>query len=176
MLELYNKIKDQTKTGDGIAWHGHSLLGATIQGASGGMYQHASMILRMSEYEGEERRRYHTEATERGVFQNLLSKKLEAQFGEVYWYPLRDEWNVHRAEIGRRLIDMMGGGYDYSTLFKMAVYHPETQDDYDYICSEVLYRALGFTGKIPSPNELFCEGGDERYWCKDVWKPKERIL
>lgn len=175
MSELYEAVKDQMKTGDGIAWHGHSLIGATIQGMSDGMYQHASMVIRLSEYEGEERRRYHTEATERGVFPNLLSKKLEQYEGEVYWYPLRDEWNEKRTEVGRRLIDMMGGGYDYSTLVKMAILHPNTQDDYDYICSEVLYRAMGYDGKIPSPNELFCEGGDEKYWC-NVWNPRVRIL
>jgi hypothetical protein len=175
MLELYNAVKDNMKTGDGIAFHGHSLLGATIQGISGGMYQHASMIIRLSEYEGEERRRYHTEAMERGVFPNLLSKKLENFEGEVYWYPLHELRDNLRKDIGRRLIDMMGGGYDYSTLFKMSVYHPETQDDYDFICSEVLYRALGYSGKIPSPNELFCEGGDKDCWVP-VWDNKVRIL
>ena len=95
-LELYEAVKEQMKTGDGIAWHGHSLLGATIQGFSGGMYQHASMIIRLSEYEGEERLRYHTEAMERGVFPGRLSNKLENYEGEVYWYPLQDQWDDKR--------------------------------------------------------------------------------
>lgn len=174
-FELYESIKEEMKTGDGLGWGKQSLTSATIKLISDGPLSHASMIIRLSEYENEERHRYHTEAGSNGVVLARLTAALGSCNGEVYWYPLKDEWNPLRLAIGRRLLEMMGAGYDYSTLFKMGVYHPPTEDDDSFICSEVLYRALGQKGKIPSPNEIFCEGGDKEYWL-NIWKPKVRIL
>jgi hypothetical protein len=163
-LELYNAVKDKMKTGDVIGWDGRNILHATIDCFTKGEIGHVSQILRMSEYEGLERRRFHSEATARGILPSPLGTHLKDYTGIVWWYPLKDEWDSKRGEIGERMLALMGRGYDYTTLFKMAVVHPFV-DDRELICSE--YIQLTLLGKLQ---------GDRVVYDGKVWTPPELLM
>lgn len=152
-LSAYEDCKHTMKTGDVLLWRSNSLIGAAIRFFTRSEINHASMIIRLAEYEGEERRCYHSEALERGVFPNVLSKRLAAFDGTVWWYQLLPDWDSKRTEIGRRMIDMMGTPYDYPSLFANIVGRVSA-DARRLFCSEYCYLALGYAGKAPQPHEL----------------------
>lgn len=162
---MYEIVKDLFKTGDVLGWDGRNILHATIDSFTGGDVGHVSQIIRLSEYEGKERRRFHSEATAKGVMMSPLSNALEDYVGKVWWYPLKDEWDPFRGEIGEKMIALMGRGYDYPTLFKKAVFSPEC-DDREVICSEyiqltLLGKLIGsrviYDGRVYDPQELLSQ-------------------
>ena len=152
-LTIYNSVKDDMKTGDFLLWKSNSIVGSLIRWKTGGDENHASSIIRMSEYEGTERRRFHTEAMGRGVYPNLLSVRLAEFDGEVWWYQLRDEYDAKRTEIGMRLTECWGRPYDYDSIVKQ-IFCSVSMDMRKMFCSEVVYYSLGGTGKAPNPHEL----------------------
>jgi hypothetical protein len=152
-LDMYNAVKDRMKTGDILLWQSDSLLGSAIRWRTKSDVNHASMIIRMSEWEGLERRRFHTEAMERGVYPNLLSNRLEGCKGKVWWLPLKDSWDNKRQLIGERLTDCWGKKYDYKSLLWQAI-GKVSIDTQQLFCSEVIDYALGFTGQAHNPGEL----------------------
>jgi hypothetical protein len=161
---VYESVKDQMKTGDVIGWDGRNILHTTIDAFTGGDCGHVSQIIRLSEYEGKVRRRYHSEATAKGVLPSPLSHSLEGYVGTVWWYPLKHEWDDKRGEIGERMFALMGRGYDYSTLFKKAMFSPECNDK-SLICSE--YIQLTLLGTLVGDNVLY-KG--------KVWDPAELLI
>lgn len=153
LYDLYNTNKNQMKTGDLLQWKSPGIIGAAIRWKTKSEVNHTSMIIRLGEYEGEERHRFHTEAMERGVYPNLLSVRLEAFKGQVWWLPLKDEWDQKRINIGRRLTEMWGKEYDYKSLFWQLI-GKVNADAKQLFCSETCYLALGFNGKAPNPGEI----------------------
>lgn len=153
MINIYDEVKEQMKTGDHIGWASATMTGGIIRWRTKGYINHSSMIIRLAEFEGEQRRRYHTEAMERGVYPNLLSNRLKKYEGEVWWYPLKPELDEKRTEIGRRLCEMWGIEYDYKSLMWQLL-GKVNADARKLFCSEVCYLAYGFTGKAPNPYEL----------------------
>jgi len=107
----------------------------------------------MSEWEGLERRRFHTEAMERGVYPNLLSRRLATFKGQVWWLPLKNTWDAERQKIGERITECWGIGYDYPSLFYQLI-GKVSIDTQKMFCSEVVDYALGFTGQAHNPGEL----------------------
>ena len=152
-LTIYDSVKEGMKTGDFLLWKSNSIVGSLIRWRTGGDENHASSIIRMQEYEGLERRRFHTEAMERGVYPNILSVRLAEFDGEVWWCQLKDEYNQHRQEIGERLTECWGKPYDYESIAKQ-IFASVNVDLQRMFCSEVVYYALGGTGKAPNPHEL----------------------
>lgn len=153
MIDIYDSIKDDIKTGDILYWRSKSLVGSLIRARTGGWGNHISQTNRMSEYEGLERRRYHTEALERGVYPNLLSRRIREFDGSVRWLPLKDEWDSKRTEIGICMAEMWGTPYDYPSLFWQIIGKVST-DAKQLFCSEFAWKALGFDGTAPNPKEL----------------------
>jgi len=156
-LSFYESIRDQMRTGDILLWHSNSILGALIRWRTGGDENHASMIIRLQEYEGREHRRYHTEAMERGVYPNLLSSRLKEFDGQVWWLPLKDEYNDKRAEIGARITEVWGCPYDYGSLFWQLVGKVSVETRRMF-CSEVVDYAMGHSGEAANPHELLSRG------------------
>lgn len=153
-LTEYNKYKGEMRTGDVLLWHTDSLLGSAIQHFTKSNVNHASMVLAMKEYEGEEKRRFIIEAMPEGTVLNLLSRRLEKQKGQCWWLPLQDDWTDNlRNIIGQRMLGYIGIDYDYPSLLANAVCHVEA-DPTELFCSEIVYLGLGFQGIAPRPNEL----------------------
>ena len=152
-LTVYNSVKDQMKTGDLLLWKSHSLLGLLIREFSDAPVNHASLIMRIDTYEGSEHRRFIAEALEHGIVLNILSKRLQDEDAEAWWYPLNDEMAKQRDIIGARALSFMGLPYDYGSLLKLAMGQVHTKTD-RMVCSEYYFESLGYTGDIPTPGDL----------------------
>jgi hypothetical protein len=153
-ITKYNEVKDQFKTGDLLQWKSNSLIGWAIRWKTHSNVNHSSLVIRLAEYEGLERRRYTTEALEHGTVLNFLSRRIELHDGEVWWYPLVDEWNENRQAIGERALSMIGIPYDYGSIFKQ-LFGKVSADARSLFCSEYCYLSYGFTGTAPSPADMY---------------------
>jgi hypothetical protein len=156
-LAIYNKYKDQMKTGDLLQWRSKSALGWAIRLVTGARENHSSLVIRLSEYEGLERRRFTQEALEHGIVLNLLSRRLENHKGNVWWYPLKDDWSYKRQEIGEKALFFAGTSYDYKSLFKQ-LFTKVSADARDLFCSELCFICYGYEGIAPNPGEMTALG------------------
>ncbi len=152
-LSLYDRVKDELRTGDLIQWGAHDLLGAIIQGVTHSDVSHSSLVIRLTEYEGLERRRFTTEALRHGVVLNLLSRRLENHSGAAWWYPLKDEWNDKRQAIGERALSFVGIPYDFKSIAKF-LFTRVSADARAIFCSELAFISWGFTGTAPAPGDI----------------------
>lgn len=152
-LTLYNEVKDQMRTGDLLQWHTHGIFGSLIRWRTQSKVNHSGLVIGLKEYEGLERRRYTTEALSAGTVLNLLSRRLEHHAGEVWWYPLIDEWNDKRQAIGERALEMIGIPYDFKSIGFQLFGHVSTNDK-ALFCSEYCAMAYRFTGVAPTPAEM----------------------
>jgi hypothetical protein len=150
---MYDDIKHLMKTGDLLLWRSNSLLGAAIRFFSHGNVNHASIVMCFPDYQGDDYRRWTTEALEHGTVLNFLSRRLNEYDGQVWWYPLKDEWDQQRCIIGRRALSMIGIEYDYSSLFKNLL-GKVSAEARRLFCSEYYFLALGMEGKAPTPADL----------------------
>lgn len=152
-LTKYNAIKDQMKTGDLLQWNSSSIIGWLIRWKTGSDVNHSSLVIRLSEYEGLERRRFTHEALEHGVILNLLSRRLDQFAGKVWWYPLKDEWDERRQRIGELALAWTGVPYDYRSIADQLIASVSAEAT-ALFCSEMCFLAYGFAGKAPTPGEM----------------------
>lgn len=159
-LTKYNEVKDRMKTGDLLQWKSNSIIGSLIRCRTARSLpegwpavNHSSLVIRLSEYEGLERRRFTQEALEHGVVLNLLSRRLEAFDGEVWWYPLKEEFNGVRQVMGELALAYTGVPYDYGSLFRQ-ILGKVSADARSLFCSELCCIIYGYTGKMLSPAEM----------------------
>jgi len=146
-------VKDQMRTGDLLQWRSNSLIGALIRWRTKATVNHSSLVLRLSEYEGTERRRYTTEALENGTVLNFLSRRLEQFDGEVWWYPLKEEWNERRQAIGECALSLIGIPYDYKSIAAQ-IFGKVSADARALFCSEYCFICYGMGGKAPTPADM----------------------
>lgn len=154
-LESYNKYRSLMKTGDVLQWKSNSLLGKGIRLRKGGDINHTGIIIRLTEYEGLERRVFTLEALESGVVLNLLSRRLESFDGEVYLHLLKSEYDCTRQSIGERALYCVGIPYDYPSILKECFGNAQMGFN-KLFCSETAWYALtGKTeGEAPDPIEF----------------------
>lgn len=163
-LTIYDAVRDEMKTGDLLQWRSRSLIGAMIrlrtqakrpayETERGINVNHSSLVVRLGEYEGLERRRFTTEALEHGTVLNLLSRRLESFDGEVWWYPLNDELNPGRTLYGERALELIGIPYDYGSIVRQIV-GKVSSNARELFCSEYCFMVWGFAGKALTPNEI----------------------
>ena len=163
-MYMYELVKKDMKTADMLQWHSNSILGAVIrlktqkhrsdyEKENDININHTSMLIRLSEYEGEERRRWTQESLEHGVVLNLLRRRLERFDGHVWWYPLKPEYNEKRLEAGRRAMAIIGAPYDYQSLFRLIVSKVSVEAR-NFFCSENYLWCLGYDGIALTPNEM----------------------
>lgn len=134
-LTVYESIKDKMKTADLLAWKGRNPFSLGICYVTGEPFSHVGLIVRMSEYEGLERRRFTSEAAAQGVFPCFLRRKLEKYHGDVWWYPLKKEYDSQRAELGVRAAEFWGMKYDFLSIAKQLVGRVSVNARYLF-CSE----------------------------------------
>lgn len=150
----YALLRDEMRTGDLLQWHSKSLIGKLIRWRTGSKVNHSSLVLRFSEYDSDTPRRFTMEALEHGVVLNLLSRRLEAHDGEVWWYPLKSGISLlNRKIIGERALSMVGIPYDFSSIVKQIIGKVST-DARKLFCSEMCYMAYGYKGTAPNPGEM----------------------
>lgn len=152
-LPLYDAVKDQFKTGDMLLWQTNNTIGSAIQIFTKSIYSHASLIIRLAEYEGLERHRFTTESLRYGTVLNLVSRRLKHQKGHTWWFPLKDEWDDKRQLIGERALSFVGIKYDFKAIFKFLLGNVLV-DLNKLFCSELVYVCYGFSGTAPTPAGL----------------------
>ncbi len=154
-LKVYEIARDLTKTGDLVQWHSDSLLGAGIRLRKGGVINHTSIIIRLAEYEGKDRRVFTLEALEHGVVLNLLSRRLADYDGDAYLLRLKDKFDPLRGDMGERALACVGIPYDYLGIIKECFGNAQMGLD-QLFCSETAWYALTgkTTGEAPDPNEI----------------------
>lgn len=148
-LTKYLEIREEMKTGDLLLWQTENLLGTLIRLRTG-KFTHASLIIRMAEWEGQERRRYHIEAGPKGFYPAILSNEIQTYGGHIWWYPLKDEYNPFRTALGLKMTSMFGIGYDFLSLARniWGRVRPNAKKLY---CSEGAYMTYD-DSKIINPN------------------------
>jgi len=154
-LSVYNSVKDRMQTGDLLQWKSNSLLGWAIRWKTGSNVNHSCLVLRFHEYEDAVGRRFTTEALEHGWVLNLLSRRLEQFDGEVWWYPLKEEFGIpaKRIIIAQNALDFIGTPYDYKSIVKQ-LFGRVSADAKDLFCSEGVYICYGGQGTAPNPGEM----------------------
>ncbi len=156
MSNLYDAVKNDMRTADLLLWQSNGAVGRLIQTYTKSPYSHASLVIRLSEYEGLERRRFTTESLRHGVVLNLLSRRLEHQNGKCWWFALKPEWNDKRQLIGERALSYVGIPYDFKGIFRF-LFGPVSADVTALYCSELVSMAYGFPD-APSPVQLLDYG------------------
>lgn len=158
-LELYMRYRSHMQTGDLLLWKSHTLLGWMIRLFSRGEVNHAGLVLKLEEFAHLKERRWTLEALEPGIVLHLISNRLAKFDGEVWWYPLKDEFYEHRANLGEWAIAMVGTPYDYGSLFKNALGRVSVNAN-RLFCSEYAYMAYKENGlpvyqkKAPRPADM----------------------
>jgi hypothetical protein len=152
-LAKYESVKDQMKTGDLLQWSTNGIVGEGIRLFTHSEFSHSSLVLRLQEYEGLERRRFTTEATRKGVVLNLLSNRLQGENGRVWWYPLKEDWDCKRQDIGEKALLNIGKSYAFGNAAKFLI-GKVSEDMNKMFCSQLCYVAYGFGGVPPSPGEM----------------------
>lgn len=137
-LTIYNQYRPQMKSGDLLAYRSNSVI-ATLIHIWSKQFNHVGMVLDLSEYAGQECRKWTLGADSRGVALSLLSIDLSTYHGEVWWYPLlaTDEERHIIAEFG---LCAAGSEYDYWSLIKN-IWGLVPIDMLKYFCSEYVYCA-----------------------------------
>jgi len=154
-MTLYDQIKNQMKTGDVLQWHHDDFLGGWIRRKTKSFWNHSSLVIRLQEYEGAESRRWTQEAVTPFVGLTFLSKKLESYKGEVWWFPLKDEWEEKRIEIGAKALTFVGvTPYDRKGIVKQLFMRTSIQYR-QLFCSEDVEICLGYEkGTALWPGEI----------------------
>lgn len=153
-LTVYNSVKAQMQTGDLLMWGGDNLISKAIRWRTLSEYSHASLVIRLAEYEGTEGRRFTTEALADGIVLNILSSRLENYNGRVWWFPLDEEkCHVPRSRVGECALSFIGTPYDYQSILRLCMKRVSTELN-KLFCSEYCAVCYGLEGEAPTPADM----------------------
>lgn len=157
-MDLYQKYRPVMQSGDCLLWASKGIIGALIRFFSRAKVNHASLVLRMNEWEGLKDRVFLLEALEGGIELRLLSDRLREYHGEVYWIPLRSEYDHLRGGIITWALGKVGTPYDFHSLFKNILGRVSAEAT-RLFCSEYVFLAwkeagLPVSGKAPRPGDI----------------------
>ena len=144
-MTKYNTIRPSFRTGDLLLFRGTSALSWAIRKFSRGDTNHASMILRSSEYD----RVMQIGAVGRGVLPTRLSEYVYHYDGAVFWLPLKDEFRSKERLLGHILLGVCGTKYDYRSLFANIIKYVPL-DSSKFFCSEAV-QFVGIEAGLPVP-------------------------
>ena len=156
---MYMQVRHAFKTGDAILWQSRSIVGWLIRKFSKGNVNHASLVLKIDQYNDLKDRRFLLEALGSGIVLRLLSRRLMNFSGKVWWLPLKDEYNANRDRIGEWALLQVGIPYDYKSLFKQMIGRVSA-DMKELFCSEYCFigwkeAGIELKGKIaPRPGDI----------------------
>jgi len=157
-MELYRKHQETLQTGDCLLWRSRPVIGWLIRLFSWAKVNHAGLVVRPHEHGPFKDRRFTLEALESGIILRLLSERLRGFDGQVYLYPLKEEFAFTREGIGDWAIKLEGTPYDYSSLFRQ-IFGRVSADMKRLFCSEFCYFAWKENG-IPIEEEKAPRPGD----------------
>ena len=157
-MTLYNKYRDQMKTGDLLIYCTEGAVSSMIRWWSPNA-NHAGMVLELDEFEGKQNRRWTLEATKNGPRMVFLSSLLSNDHGQVWWHQLKPEFASARNAIGCFALEQQGViGYDFMALLQWP-FKKVSVDYHKMVCSSYVFlswRAGGIVaGEVaPKPSDL----------------------
>ena len=142
----YEDMRPKIQTGDAILWKGEGLISKLIMLWT--PYSHASLVVRLREYEGLKKRVFLVEALNDGLELRLLSERLK-EAGKAYWLSV----GMTTAEVLKSrehaLVECARAvPYDYQSLFKN-IFGRVSNDARQYFCSEFVWINWIQSGRIP---------------------------
>lgn len=145
------------RTGDCLLYRSKTLLGWVIRLFSP-TFNHAGLVVRFDQYQGQECRLWTLEALEHGVVLNYLSRRLGECDAEVWWYPLKDKYNSKRDLVGEFALVQSGQPYDYDSLFKNILGRVSVNAR-ELFCSELAFMSWRYAGIVkgdtaPRPGDI----------------------
>lgn len=153
-LSAYNAVKARIQTGDLLMWSSDSLIGKAIRWRTLSEFSHASLAIRLADYEGAEGRRFTTEALADGVVLNILSTRLAHYEGRAWWYPLDEQkCGISRVQVGERALALIGTPYDYQSILRLCLRRVSTEIN-KLFCSEYAAICYGLEGEAPTPADM----------------------
>jgi hypothetical protein len=132
----YDNIKEQMKTADCLLFSSFSPIASGIKMFTNSQWSHSALVIRLSEYEGEERHRFYVEATAPVVKLTRLSAKMEDYTGYIAWLPLPDYYDDLRKNMGHLMLELLDKKYDYKSILKQA-FGRVSADANSFFCSEL---------------------------------------
>lgn len=158
-LTIYQQHRTQMKTGDALLYRSKgSLIGWIIQKFSD--FNHIGGVLRFGPDEQEVDRVWTLEAVGRGVKPSYLSEKIVSYHGEIWWYPLKDEFDDHRKFMQEAALILKDIDYDFKSLFKNVLGYVSVNLK-TLFCSEYYYFQLCYAkiitdniGIAPRPGDI----------------------
>lgn len=148
-LTAYKQYRNMMKTGDMLEWRSRSALGSTIRFFSKQKVNHTGICFAMDNYGLYDGHHVFTlEAESDGIQNNLLSARLQKFDGEVYWSPLKPEFEALRNKAADWALEQVGVEYDYGSLFKNAI-SAVSADARKYFCSEYAFFYYVISGMLP---------------------------
>jgi hypothetical protein len=170
-LSLYTKVRPEMKTGDHLGWRSNSAIGYFIRVFSRGDINHSSIVIKV---DGVNDHRFDLGANKKAVELHKLSWMLREYRGEVWWYPLKDEYEERRQLIEQAAFKLIDIGYDYNSLIKNMVGRVSTNMS-KLFCSEtynlIMLQAgigTGYLHVAPTPADI-----DQKF---TIFKDKVQIL
>ena len=156
-MTAYDEVKEQMKTGDCLLFSSFSPIASGIKMFTNSEWSHAALVIRLSEYEGEERHRFYVEATAPYVKLTRLSGKMEHYTGYIAWLPLPDYYDDLRSNMGHLMLECIDKEYDYKSVLKQALGRVSA-DFNKFFCSELCGYVWGIHGGIielaPRPADI----------------------
>lgn len=158
-LTYYEPCRPHLRTGDLLQWSSSSALGWLIRKVTSSKVNHTGMVVRFTEYEGDQNavnRRFTLEALENGIALNLISRRFESYEGKCYWYPLLPIYGDKRSLLGSAALKYSGVKYDYRSLFKN-ILGKVSANAKKLFCSEYVYLSFkdcGFTTDLCKSDKL----------------------
>lgn len=142
----YKDMRPRIQTGDAILWKGKGIISKLIMRWTS--YSHASLVVRLREYEGLKKRVFLVEALNDGLELRLLSERMK-EAGEAFWLPVGmivEEVLKSREHAMTECAKAVP--YDYESLFKN-IFGRVSNDAQKYFCSEFVWLNWIQSGRIP---------------------------
>jgi hypothetical protein len=132
----YDTCKELMKTGDCLLFSSYSPIAAGIKMFTNSQWSHAALVIRLSEYEGEERHRFYIEATSPKVKLTRLTGKMLDYTGVIAWLPLPEMYDPFRQQLGYTMLQLLDKKYDYKSVLKQ-IFKKVSEDADAFFCSEM---------------------------------------
>lgn len=152
----YLEARENMKTGDCLLFSSYSPIAMGIKLWTSSPWSHSALVIRMSEYEGEERHRYYVEATSPTVKLTRLTAKMLDYTGVIAWLPLPVEMDSLRTIMGCMMLQLIDKKYDYNSILKQIFRRVSTDAD-KFFCSELcgyIWGIMCSDGKAPTPADI----------------------